>query len=117
MRPIACIARPATSKTRRRTSYGYLQKGEMVRPTGPCDDGGNSSYDSESREERKIVKLRKVLALASSFAALSLGACSTTMMTAGARAGAAAYLASASHGRRYPAGHLAAGPVQGKAAP
>ena len=53
----------------------------MVRPTGPCDDGGNSGYDSESREEGKTVKVRKVLALASSFAALSLGACSTTMMT------------------------------------
>src|SRR5258706_15834785 len=54
MRRIACIAKPATSKTRRRTSYGRLLKGEMVRLTGPCDDGGNSGSaslnDSRSAE-------------------------------------------------------------------
>src|SRR5437016_3127570 len=116
MRPIACIARPATSKTRRRTSYGYLQKGEMVRPTGPCDDGGNSGYDSESREERKIVKLRKTLALASSFAALSLGACSTTMMTRAERARPAAPQASASIAGTYLAANFAAAQGDVKAA-
>jgi len=53
------------------------------------------------------VKLRKVLALASSFAALSLGACSTTMMTTAER-GRPAPQASASVAGTYLAANFAA---------
>jgi tetratricopeptide (TPR) repeat protein len=54
------------------------------------------------------VKLRKVLALASSFAALSLGACSTTMMTTAERARPAAPQASTSIAGTYLAANFAA---------
>jgi tetratricopeptide (TPR) repeat protein len=54
------------------------------------------------------VKLRKVLALASSFAALSLGACSTTMMTTAERARPVASQASASVAGTYLAANFAA---------
>ena len=49
----------------------------MARPTGACDGSLNSGYGPLSREEGKPVKRKTALALASSFAALTLAACST----------------------------------------
>ena len=70
---------------------------------------------SGSREEGIFVKLRKVLALASSFTALSLGACSTTMMTTAERTRPAPQ-ASASVAGTYLAANFAAAQGDVKAA-
>ena len=44
----------------------------------PCDAPLKCGYDSENQRKAKPVQFRRMLALASSLTALSLGACTTT---------------------------------------